>query len=128
MVKFETSRFGALSVAEDHIINFKNGILGFPNLHRYVLLECGNTPLKWLHSVDDPQVAFVVADPTMISGEGTITVGDDILRFLQIEKEDDLAVLIMLRFENDKIAANLDGPIAINSSRMLGVQALLDRG
>jgi len=38
-----------------------------------------------------------------------------------------LAVLLMLRVEGEKVIANLNGPLAINSSRMLGVQAVLDR-
>jgi flagellar assembly factor FliW len=127
MVAFETSRFGPLEVPEDRIIRFPTGLLGFPQLNRYALIDYKDTPLKWLQSVDDPEVAFIVADPRTISGEGTITLGDDVVRFLQIEKEEDLAVLIILRVEGDQVVANLTGPIAVNSSRMLGVQAVLDR-
>ena len=57
---------------------------------------------------------------------GTVTLGDDVVQFLQIEHEDDLAVLLILRVEGGKVIANLNGPLAINSSRMLGVQAVLD--
>jgi flagellar assembly factor FliW len=121
------SRFGPLEVPEDRIIRFPTGLLGFPQLNRYALIDYKDTPLKWLQSVDDPEVAFIVADPRTISGEGTITLGDDVVRFLQIEKEEDLAVLIILRVEGDQVVANLTGPIAVNSSRMLGVQAVLDR-
>ena len=127
MVAFETSRFGPLEVPEDRIIRFPTGLLGFPQLNRYALIDYKDTPLKWLQSVDDPEVAFIVADPRTISGEGTITLGDDVVRFLKIEKEEDLAVLIILRVEGDQVIANLTGPIAVNSSRMLGVQAVLDR-
>jgi len=127
MMKFETSRFGPLEVSEDRIINFPSGLPGFSQLNRYVLIDYKDTPLKWLQSVDDPQVAFIVADPKAVSAEGTITVGDDVVRFLNIEKEEELAVLIILRAEDDKIVANLKGPLAINSNRMLGVQAVIDR-
>lgn len=127
MVAFETSRFGPIEVGEERIIRFPVGLLGFPQLNRYVLLDYKDTPLKWLQSVEDPDVAFIVADPKTIAGEGTITLGDDVVRFLKIEREDELAVLLMLRVEGDKVIANLNGPLAINSSRMLGVQAVLDR-
>jgi flagellar assembly factor FliW len=74
--------------------------------------------------VEDPDVAFIVTDPKTIAGEGTITLGDDVVRFLQIDREDDLAVLLMLRVDGDQVIANFNGPLAINSSRMLGVQAV----
>ena len=127
MVAFETSRFGPLEVSDNRIINFPAGLPGFSQLNRYVLLDYKDTSLKWLQSIDDPQVAFIVADPKTVSGEGTIAFGDDVVRFLQIEKEEDLAVLIILRVEDGKVVANLNGPLAINSSRMLGVQAVIDR-
>jgi len=128
MIKFETSRFGKLEVSRDRIINFPVGLLGFPHLNRYVLMDYKDTPLKWLQSVDDPQVAFIVTDPKTASGEGTITFGSDVVRFLQIEKEEELAVLIILRYEDDKVVANMSGPLAINSSRMIGAQVILDQG
>jgi flagellar assembly factor FliW len=127
MVAFETSRFGPLEVGEDRIIRFPVGLLGFPHLNRYALIDYKDTPLKWLQSVEDPEVAFIVADPKTIAGEGTITLGDDVVRFLRIEHEEELAVLIILRVEGDKVIANLNGPLAINSNRMLGVQAVVDR-
>ncbi len=127
MVAIDTTRFGPLEVSEDRIIRFPAGLLGFPRLNRYVLIDYKDTPLKWLQAVDDPDVAFIVTDPKAIAGEGTITLGDDVVRFLRIEHENDLAVLLMLRVEGEKVIANLNGPLAINSSRMLGVQAVLDR-
>lgn len=127
MLKFETSRFGSLEVPEERVIRFPVGLLGFPRLNRYVLIDYKDTPLKWLQSVEDPDVAFIVTDPKTIAGDGTITLGDDVVRFLQIDREDDLAVLLMLRVDGDQVIANFNGPLAINSSRMLGVQAVIDR-
>ncbi|MBI5575327.1 MAG: flagellar assembly protein FliW [Deltaproteobacteria bacterium] len=128
MVAFRTTRFGRLEVGEDRIIRFPAGILGFPRLDRYVLLDYKDTPLKWLQAVDDPEVAFIVTDPKSVAAEGTINLGGDVARFLRIEREDDLAVLLILRVDGGKVIANVNGPLAINSSRMLGVQAILDRG
>jgi flagellar assembly factor FliW len=127
MVAFDTTRFGPLEVGEDRIIRFPVGILGFPQLNRYVLIDYKDTPLKWLQAVEDPDVAFIVTDPKAVAGEGTITLGDDVVRFLEVEGPDDLAVLLMLRVEGDQVLANLNGPLAINSRRMLGVQAVLDK-
>lgn len=126
MAAFNTTRFGPVEVGEDRILRFPVGLLGFPHLHRYVLIDYKDTPLRWLQAVDDPDVAFIVADPKSIAGDRTVTLGGDVVQFLQIEHEDDLAVLLILRVEGGKVIANLNGPLAINSSRMLGVQAVHD--
>jgi len=126
MAAFNTTRFGPIEVSEDRIIRFPVGLLGFPHLHRYVLIDYKDTPLKWFQAVDDPDVAFIVADPKSIVGDRTVTLDGDVEQLLQIEHEDDLAVLLILRAEGGKVIANLNGPLAINSSRMLGVQAVLD--
>ena len=65
MVCFETSRFGKLEIAEDKIIKFPAGLLGFPHVKRYALLDYEETPVKWLQAIDDPHVAFIVMDPTL---------------------------------------------------------------
>ena len=70
MVKIETSRFGSLEVPEDRVIRFPVGLLGFPRLNRYILIDYKDTPLKWLQSVEDPDVAFIVTDPKTIAGRG----------------------------------------------------------
>jgi flagellar assembly factor FliW len=127
MVAFHTTRFGTLDVNDDRVIRFPVGLLGFPHLNRYVLIDYKDTPLKWLQAVDDPDIAFIVADPKSVAGEGTIRLGDDVMRFLQIKCEEDLVVLLILRVDDGKVVANVNGPLAINSSRMLGVQAVADR-
>jgi len=127
MATVHTSRFGTLEVKDDRFLHFPDGLLGFPNLRRYVLIDYKDTPLKWLQSADDPDVAFIVADPKSVVGDRPITLGGDVVQFLRIEREDDLAVLLVLRVEDGKVVPNINGPLAINSSRMMGVQAVLDR-
>ena len=126
MGAFGTSRFGPVEVSEDRVIHFPVGLLGFPHIHRYGLIDYKDTPLRWLQAVDDPDIAFIVADPKSIAADRDVALGDDVVQFLQIEREDDLAVLLILRVEGGKVIANLNGPLAINSSRMLGVQAVHD--
>jgi flagellar assembly factor FliW len=63
-MKFVATKFGQLNFQEEEIIVLPKGILGFSQLTRYILLENeGRGPFKWLQSVEDPNVAFVIADP-----------------------------------------------------------------
>jgi flagellar assembly factor FliW len=127
MVSIQTSRFGSLEVENEKIIYFANGLLGFPELKRYVLMDCGDTPLKWLQSVDQPDVAFIVAEPRTILPEFKLEVDAVNRQTLQLAMDEDPALLLVLRVEGERIIANLKGPILINSKLMLGVQAVVNR-
>ena len=126
MVHFETSRFGRLEVAEDKVISFPAGLLGFPNIKRYVLLDYEDTPVKWLQAVDDPGVAFIVMEPTLLVEDYAITLDEVTRQALQLETEEDMAVLAIVRVEKGTLFANLKGPLVFNSRIKIGLQAVLE--
>ena len=126
MVRFETSRFGALEVAEDKIIRFPAGVLGFPRVKRYVLLDYKDTDVKWLQAVDDPDVAFIVMEPRLLVQDYAIPLDVTTRQALQLDTEEDLAVLAIVRVEKGKVLANLKGPLLFNSRLKIGIQAVLE--
>ena len=126
MVSFATSRFGTLEVSEDKVISFPLGMLGFPHIKRYVLLDYEDTPVKWLQAVDDPDVAFIVMEPNLLAKDCTITLDGSMRQTLQLENEEDLALLAIVRVENGKVLANLKGPLLFNSRLKIGIQAVIE--
>ncbi len=126
-IKFKTSRFGDLEVEESRIIDFPAGIPGFSALKRYVLMDYKDTSLKWLQSVDDPHVAFIVAAPETVAAGYQAQVDEAARRFLRLEQKEDLAVLLILRVEAGKVIANLKAPLVLNSAMMRGMQLLPER-
>lgn len=62
-VESESLRFGRIDAREEEIIHFP-GVPGFPEARRFVFREhdCG-VGFGWMLCVDDPALAFVVADP-----------------------------------------------------------------
>ena len=126
MIEFNTSRFGKLSVEENRIINFPNGLIGLSHLKRYVLLDYKDTEIKWLQSVDDPQVAFIVIEPYVLDRQYQLVVSDAVMELLDVKDPKDLAVLIILRVEDEKVIANFQGPLIINSANRRGVQIIVE--
>ena len=126
MVHFETSRFGKLEVAEDKVIKFPAGLLGFPHVKRYVLLDYEDTPVKWLQAIDDPDVAFIVMEPTLLIQDYAVNLDVTMRQSLELETEEDLAVLAVVRVEEGKVLANLKGPLLFNSRLKIGLQAVLE--
>ncbi len=126
MVYFETSRFGKLEVAEDKVITFPAGLFGFPHVKRYVLLDYEDTPVKWLQAIDDPHVAFIVMEPTRLVEDYAINLDTAMRQTLELETQEDLAVLTIVRVHEGKVLANLKGPLVFNSRLKIGLQAVLE--
>lgn len=125
-ITFNTSRFGELVVEEDKIIYFPEGIPGFPELKRYILMDYKDTELKWLQAVDAPDIAFIVAPPYVVTKNYNIKIDDKTKEFLELNNDNDLCVLIILRVENETVRANLAGPLLINSANKKALQAIVD--
>lgn len=126
-ILFETSRFGPVEVDASKVISFPDGILGFPSLKRYVLLDHKDTVLKWLHAVDDPDVAFIVVEPVVLLPDFSMSPDPVTKKFLRIEQDEDLVTLVIIRVENERVIANFHGPLLFNASLKLGVQVVLDK-
>ncbi len=126
MISIKTSRFGVVEIPEEKIIDFPEGIPGFQQIKRYILMDYKDTPLKWLQAVDDPDVAFIVVEPQLINPDFNVSVDEQTKTLLELRDEDDLAVLVIIRREGDQLIANLQYPLFFNSVLMRGMQACFD--
>ena len=61
MVEVNTNAFGKIAIADDKIIRFEHGILGFPDLKEFTLIfnidKGVESNIKWLQSLDEPNFA-----------------------------------------------------------------------
>lgn len=124
-MKINTTRFGEIDIEENKIINFPLGIPGFTNLKRYILLDYKD-PIKWLHAVDDPDIAFIVTEPFSLFPDYSLTIEDDIEQFLEIKDAADTVVLVILNVADNRLNANLKAPIIVNSSKLKAMQIILE--
>lgn len=120
-----TTRFGEMEIQEDRIIDFPYGIPGFPDLKKFFIIDYKD-PIKWLHSVDDPDVAFIISVPFVLFPEYSFTVKDDVEEFLGIEKPSDVVIFAILSVYDNNLMANLKAPIVLNISNKKAVQILLE--
>ena len=128
MVTIQTSRFGEIEVSSGSVLHMSNGMLGFEQCKRYVLLEDQpGTPLKWLQSLDDPDLAFIVVNPLEFVPDYGIELCDDDADSLGIASPDEAVVLTTVTVDEDsrEVTTNLLGPIVINSSSLDAKQVVL---
>lgn len=124
-MKINTTRFGTIEIEENKIIFFPLGIPGFDNLKRYALIDYKD-PIKWLHAVDDPAVAFIVANPFIIFPDYSVDLRDDEQQFLDIRRPEDSLILTILTVVNKHVTANLKAPLVMNTVNLKGAQIILD--
>lgn len=128
-MKCTSTRFGSFEVSEKSIVRFPSGLLGFPEQQRYVILDHDTeAPFKWLQSVDEPGLAFVLMDPATFHPDYHIDVPADALVEIKEGRRDDLALAVILTIPSDdpsRITANLRGPLLISHTTKLGKQLVL---
>ncbi|MBF0518398.1 MAG: flagellar assembly protein FliW [Nitrospirae bacterium] len=123
-MKLSTTRFGVVEVEDGKVINFPRGLIGFKDLTRYCVLP-HKDPIKWLHSADDPDLAFMVSNPFEFFPEYSFKVEDFVEEYLGCYSVADVLVFVILTVTDNKLYANLKSPIIINTSNMRGAHLVL---
>ena len=127
-MKVLTERFGAIEVKEEEIITMVEPILGFPYAKRYVLLDHKEgSPFKWLQSLDDGGLAFVVINPKLVKPDYVVPLEEEEAKKLQIENPEDAEVYVMVVIPEDprKMTVNLRAPVIINRRKRLAKQVII---
>jgi len=126
----KTKYFGEIEISEKDILKFDSGLPGFEQLKEYILLgsEDETSPFKWLQSVDEPEVAFAIANPFLIVRDYDFELSNENAKRLVIEKGEDIAiyVIVVVPEEFKKMSMNLKAPLIINSKNKRGAQIILD--
>ncbi len=114
-----TLHFGEIEVEKSHVFSFQEGILGFEELHDFVLISHEDTfPLKWLVSMSDPNIGFAVLSPYMLD----INYKAD--RSVNVDK-DVLFVIVTLAHQGKNMTANMKAPVILDVKSQTGRQIIL---
>ncbi len=129
-MKVQTSRFGTLDVAENDIVEFTEGLLGFEGLKKFFIVDPSDeTLILWLQSVDEADVAFPVLEPKLFKGDYKVRLSANELRALKIQSANnkDTLVYCILTIPADvtQMTANLKAPIVLNTAQQLARQVVL---
>ena len=98
----KTKAMGVVSIVEKQIIQLDNGFFGFPEKHRFALIDAAQKPFIWVQCMDDPDLAFLAVDPFLFRVFALITIPAD----------------------GSPVTANLQGPLVINKKNNKAMQAI----
>jgi len=127
-IKYSTTRFGEIEVLPSDVLTFPEGLLGFNQYHRFVLLKDPEQhPFLWLQALEEPDLAFVVIDPFLFFPGYEIQVKSHELSTIQLEDLRKATVLTIVTVPDDpmNLTTNLRGPLVINSEKNVVKQLVL---
>ncbi len=124
----ETTRFGQISVEEEDIITFPEGMLGFSKIDQYVLVERADDSLfLWLQALKKASVAFPLLEPQILEKSYPVELADEDKKTLGLKDLTHAKVFSIITIPTDptKMTANLKAPIIINLKKRLAKQVIL---
>lgn len=130
MTAIETTRFGKIECAEQDVVRFSGGLLGFESAERFVLIQHKEgSPFLWLQSVEQGGLAFLVVDPAHYMADYAPEMPDSLATELKLDEETPRLVYTIVTIPQgkpDDMTLNLAGPLLINAETRQAKQVVLD--
>ena len=126
-MKIQTNYHGELEIKQEDILTIKDGMLGYEDITKFVLIKEEDIFVEYLQSIDE-KVAFAVMDPFIVKKDYVFDVPDNVIVSLGITKQEDVVIKTVVVIPEDitKIRTNLQAPIIFNKANNMGVQIILD--
>jgi flagellar assembly factor FliW len=126
----QCTRFGTVEYAEDDVVIFEEGLIGFGKLRNYVLLSLKpESPFRWLQSIDEPAVAFLVTDPNAFVSDYDPLIDDTQAQRLNLGEDTPrllLTTATVPKGHPENMTLNMAAPIVINALTRRAKQLVLD--
>ena len=125
-MEIESTRFGRLTVDDERIITVPKGLLGFPNHTRFALIQTSDENyFFWLQSIDEPNLAFVVTDPSIFFKDYDVPIREETQTELQLTDINLAQVFVICNKVDEWLTGNLLGPIVVNAANRTAQQVVL---
>ncbi len=113
-----TRQFGELHVEPHHIFRFPDGLLGFEDLHEYVLIaDDTSAPLQWLISLDQTEIGFPVISPHLLDAQ--YSAGKE------YQDRSRYGTLVIVTLAQSGMTVNMKAPVILDTSDLSGKQIIL---
>jgi flagellar assembly factor FliW len=113
------TRFGDIDFEVEDVVTFSDGLVGFPDTQRFVLVCVKpESPFRWLQSLDEPDLAFLVADPIHFVPDYQLVVAEAEVAGLGLGDDSPPLVFVTAnvpRGRPEEMTLNLAGPLVVNA-------------
>ena len=128
-MQYATKYFGTIDFDEDDVLSFPNGLFGFEEEKRFLLLPFHGSDgnLLCFQSAATPSLAFVAMNPFSLMPGYAPALSEEELRLMEAGSIGELCcyVLCAVREPVAESTVNLRCPIVVNPARRLATQVIL---
>jgi len=127
VITIHSTRFGTVELDESLVLTFEHGMIGFPDLHRYVVLkQRDDSVFMWLHSVDDGALAFPVVLPWVFHWDYEVKLSDEDMAAIHVQRADQISIYCVVNVGEDvrRATINLFSPLVVHNDRRLARQVI----
>lgn len=126
----KTKHFGEREIEDLHILEFEEGIFGFEEVKKFVILyeKDNSSSFCWLQSLDSVDLALPMVEPTEYYPEYNPEIaGYYVNRIGELKEEDlDLFCIVVVPPDIKKMTINLKAPILVNKLTKKGIQVIVE--
>lgn len=127
-MKISTSYHGDIEIDNQQTLTFNQGIPGFLEETEFVILPLPEAEaFQVLQSIQTKELAFIITDPFQFFLHYDFQLEPQEIEKLQLQQAEDAAVYVLLTMSDsmEKITANLQAPIIVNTKQQLAKQVIL---
>ncbi len=119
-MKWKNRQFGELEFDDDHVLTFPEGIIGFEDCRRFILINDEDSqPFRWLVSIEDEDLSFPLLSPQLFVPN--YHAGD------RQKENSTVLVVATLNKEIENSTVNLRSPVIILNESRTGKQIILEQ-
>lgn len=127
-MKVQTTRFGEIEITPGDLIQFPEGVLGFPDSKAYFIVESKESSIfAWLQSSSEPELCFIVTDPFMFKNDYSVNLNGNEIALLDATTASEINILTIVSANSrnsGQINVNLMAPLVINATTRMGYQLI----
>ena len=127
-MQLKTKHFGEIEYDPERVITFPNGLPGFPESRRFLLMseEASEDTFFWLQSADEWDVAFTLMDVYQVLPDYDPLVEPEELKELGDISGSPLDIynIVVIPEDARQMRVNLKAPVVINIETGLGKQVI----
>lgn len=133
-MQIQTTRFGAVAVEQSDLITLPEGLIGFNDLKKFVILEDPDDLIfAWLQSCERPAIAFPILEPELFSSDYRVRLTRSDREALALAPGVAVAdqagasefrtfTIVTIPQDVTLMTANLKAPVVLNVAKRLGKQ------
>jgi len=128
-MNIQTKYHGTVTISDNDIVTFPNGLPGFLDEKRFIIIPLEDSLFCALQSVETNTLAFITVNPFDVYPDYTFKLNQQTKEQLNIDKDTNVSVLAMVTVQDPVTSStlNLNAPLVINMATNQGKQYIVPK-